>query len=243
VKIAEFANCYADAQRADAYAKLGFARTYYLAYRDLPEIFQEHVRGRLAVDFGCGTGRSTRLLRNYGFQVIGVDISREMIHKAREIDPEGDYRLVEEADFSGLGEGAYDLVLSMFTFDNVPAAEKVPLFSQLRGLLKATGRMVNVVSSPNIYLHEWASFSTRAFPENRLAGSGDMVRIIVTEHDDARPVEDILCTDESYRRIFDAAGFGLLDTIKPLAIGFEPYAWVNETQIAPWVIYVLKPIP
>jgi len=27
---------------------------------------------------------------------------------------------------------------------------------------------------------------------------------------------------------------------QPLAKGDEPYPWVNETRIAPWVIYVLR---
>jgi len=30
------------------------------------------------------------------------------------------------------------------------------------------------------------------------------------------------------------------EVFKPLAQGDEPYAWVNETKIAPWVIYVLQ---
>jgi hypothetical protein len=34
----EFTNVYDDAERAEAYAKLEFPGTYYLAYRDLPEI-------------------------------------------------------------------------------------------------------------------------------------------------------------------------------------------------------------
>jgi hypothetical protein len=34
-----------------------------------------------------------------------------------------------------------------------------------------------VVSSPVIYVNEWASFSTKAFPENRTAKSGERVLI------------------------------------------------------------------
>jgi hypothetical protein len=67
-----------------------------------------------------------------------------------------------------------------------------------------------------------------------------VVRIIVTDHRDRRPVEDILCTDESYRTVYQEANLQAIQVLKPLAKGDEPYAWVNETKIAPWVIYVLK---
>src|ERR1017187_9915391 len=102
-----FANCYADATRAQAYATLEFKNTYHLAYRDIPAILGEHVRGRKSVDFGCGTGRSTRFLRQLGFEVTGVDIAEDMIRKARELDPSGDYRLVPGDDVPGDALGAF----------------------------------------------------------------------------------------------------------------------------------------
>jgi len=52
----------------------GVSGTYYLAYRDLPALIQQHVPGRRALDFGCGAGRSTRFLQRLGFQVFGADI-------------------------------------------------------------------------------------------------------------------------------------------------------------------------
>jgi hypothetical protein len=66
------------------------------------------------------------------------------------------------------------------------------------------------------------------------------VRIIVTDHQDLRPVEDILCGDEEYRVLYRQAGLQAIEVCAPLAQGNEPYSWVSETQIAPWVIYVLK---
>ena len=111
---------------------------------------------------------------------------------------------------------------------------------ELRSLLNREGRIVMVVSSPEIYLHEWASFSTKDFPENRLARSGDVVRITVTDHEDRRPVEDIVWTDEAYREVFATAGLAVVQRYKPLAKGDEPYGWVSEIAIAPWVIYVLR---
>ena len=237
----DFSNIYDDAKYAEAYAKLEYPGTYYLAYRDLPEIISEHINGTRAIDFGCGTGRSTRFLRQHGFDVVGVDISEDMTKRARDRDPDGDYRLIEDGDFGQFEKNAYDLVLSAFTFDNIPTMErKVMIFHAIASLLKNEGRIVNLVSSPEIYLHEWASFSTRDFPENRSARSGDKVKIINTELEDKRPVEDVLWTDESYREVYRKAGLEIVKTYRPLAREDEQYQWVNETRIAPWVIYVLK---
>ena len=236
----DFINCYEDVSRADAYGSLEFANTYYLAYRDLPAIISEHVAGTRALDFGCGTGRSSRFLKRLGFNVIGVDISEDMLRIARATDPSGDYRLVPGDHLNELGVGTFDLVLSAFTFDNIPVTMKVGIFSELQKLLVPKGVIISVVSSPEIYTHEWASFTTKNFPENSAARNGDLVRIIVTDHQDRRPVEDILCTDDAYRMVYREAGLETTLMCKPLANGDEPYQWVNETRIAPWVTYVLK---
>ncbi len=234
-------NFYEDDRYAQAYSKLEFPGTYFLAYRDLPQIIAGHVTGTNAIDFGCGAGRSTRFLKKLGFKVIGIDISEEMIRKAREKDIDGDYRLISGGDFNSFEAASYDLVLSAFTFDNVPDMNrKVQLFNGLTGLLNPKGRMINLVSSPEIYVHEWASFSTRDFPENRFAKSGDEVKIVNRAIEDSRPVVDILMSDDAYRDVYKRAGIEVVATYKPLAKVDDPGPWVNETTITPWVIYVLK---
>ena len=235
-----FSNVYEDERRAEAYAKLEFPATYYLAYRDLPAILDAHVHGRHAMDFGCGTGRSARFLRELGFEVVGVDISEPMLARAREIDPEGEYRLISGDGLAPFTAHAYDVVLSVFTFDNIPTAEeKVTQLQGLKGLLKADGRILNLVSSPEIYVNEWASFTTKDFPENTTAKGGDKVRIVMLDVEDSRPVEDILWTDEAYQEVYSRSGLVPIETYRPLAKPSESFAWVSETTIAPWVVYVL----
>jgi ubiquinone/menaquinone biosynthesis C-methylase UbiE len=161
----DFTNVYEDSHRAKSYAKLEFPGTYYLAYRDIPAMVRKHVSGATALDLGCGTRRSTRFVKRLGFQTIGIDISRDMISYARSSDPGGDYRLVSDGDLRNIADDTFDLILSAFTFDNVPSIEhKLHLFKELRAKLKATGRLVNLVSSPQIYVHEWVSFTTSDFP-------------------------------------------------------------------------------
>jgi hypothetical protein len=90
-------------------------------------------------------------------------------------------------------------------------------------LLKNEGRLVSVVSSPEIYIHEWASLTTKNFPETKSAKSGDKVRIIMTDVEDQRPVEDILWTDEAYQEVYKRAGLELVQRYKPLGTESEPY--------------------
>lgn len=240
----EFFNSYADSDYAAAYAKLDFPNTYYLAFRDLPAIIDRHAQGKNALDFGCGSGRSTRFLRSLGFDVTGVDISEEMIRKATELDPTGRYVLTPDGAPLPFNPGCLHLVLSCFTFDNIPTRQKkVNIFNSLRDLLVENGVIVNLVSNPEIYTHEWASFSTRDFPENRKARSGDPVKIIVTDLEDKRPVDDIVWSERKYRQTYRMSGLVPVEIHRPLATGKESYPWVNETRIPPWCIYILKKKP
>ena len=54
----------------------------------------------LVLDLGCGTGKLTRLLKQAGYDMIGVDNSEEMLEIAREMEYEADTEPdeVEEAD-------------------------------------------------------------------------------------------------------------------------------------------------
>jgi len=175
-----FENSWGNQKRAASYSKLEFPNTYYLAYRDLPSIISSHVNGNLAIDFGCGAGRSTRFLKKLGFEVIGIDISSDMLTNAKKLDQSGEYRLVSNGKYSQLGNGRFDLVQSIFTFDNIPDWDnRTNILVGLRDLLKPTGKLICLDSTPELYTNEWASFSTKDFPDNWHAKTGDIVRDIM----------------------------------------------------------------
>jgi SAM-dependent methyltransferase len=235
-----FGNVYDDEELARAYATLEFPGTYYLAFRDLPALIQRYNHGSRALDFGCGTGRSTRFLRTLGLNVTGADVSQAMLDQARTLDPSGKYHLIRGNVAEEFAPGSFDIILAAFTFDNMPTEAKADVLSALRILLAPVGCLLLVVSAPEIYVNEWASFSTRDFVENRYASDGDRVRIIMLDVPDRRPVEDVFCTDAHYLRLFEGAGLRVLDVQRPLATGKEPTQWVSERTTAAWTIYVLS---
>lgn len=237
-----FFNVYDDRERAQAYASLEFPGTYYLAYRDLPEIIAKHLSApRVALDVGCGTGRSTRFLQRLGLATIGVDIAPDMLAEARRRNPTGDYRRIDESSWGTIADTSFDLVTAIFTFDNIPTAEeKIALLREMKRVVADEGVIVAVVSSPEIYVNEWASFTTRDFPENRNALSGDRVRIVMLDVPDRRPVEDVLWSPAAYDSVFRESGLESIEIRRPLGATHEPYHWVSETSIAPWSIYVLR---
>lgn len=176
--------------------------------------------GDRAIDFGCGTGRSSRFLKQMGFNVTGIDISKDMLEIARNFDLSGDYQLVSNGKYDHLGLNQFDLVQSIFTFDNIPGWDnRTNILKGLRDLMKPTGRMICLDSTPELYVNEWASFTTKDFPENLTAKTGEIVRDIMLDVDDRRPVEDIFWSMEDYNKLFSLAGLKIEVTYKRL--GFK----------------------
>jgi SAM-dependent methyltransferase len=237
----KFENSWDDQTRAESYSRLEFPNTYFLAYRDLPKIISFYVKGNRAIDFGCGTGRSARFLKRLGFEVTGIDISADMIEIARNLDVSGDYQQVSNGEYDHLGIGQFDLVQSVFTFDNIPGWEnRINILKGLGNLMKSDGKMICLDSTPELYISECASFTTKNFPENRYAKTGDIVRCIMHDVEDKRPVEDIFWSESDYEIMFNLAGLEIEAIYKPLGYDDEPFEWVSEKEIAPWMIFVLK---
>jgi SAM-dependent methyltransferase len=106
----------------------------------LPGALPQH--GRRALDAGCGSGRHTLVLADRFDEVIGVDLSAEMVRlaTARRTRPNIAYR---HADLMGFGDPAgFDLVLSINTLHHVPDLDGA--LDHLRRLTRPAGLVVLV---------------------------------------------------------------------------------------------------
>jgi SAM-dependent methyltransferase len=73
---------------------------------------------RRAIDFGCGVGRLTRPLRDYFPECCGVDISRGMLQRARQLAPECEFR--EANDLRSFPSQYADLIYSSLVLQHQP---------------------------------------------------------------------------------------------------------------------------
>jgi SAM-dependent methyltransferase len=96
------------------------------------------------VDLGCGTGTLTRLLVDEGYDVAGLDLSPEMIRRAREKVPESTF-VVGDAAVPDLQPGSYDVVLSRHVLWAMPDPDAA--FANWVALLKPGGAAVLVEGS------------------------------------------------------------------------------------------------
>lgn len=225
---------------ASAYADNKIDGTVLLAYRDLPRLIGNYVRGSRAVDFGCGSGKSTRFLQGLGFQVTAVDISPAQVELARVADPNGDYRLIERGTFQLPVENA-DLALSVFVFlEMASRPEMISAAQAIHNSLAQEGVFFLIVATEDFYAGKWLSLDVD-FPENRNAKSGDEIRVRFT--DTNLTISDYYWTDEDYTAVLMAAGFQSLDRFYPLGSEKDGLSWRDEQTTAPFVIYVARKLP
>jgi len=135
------------------YATIKSAATYEYSYieealldRENADILQKAIKSlpqqrRRAIDFGCGVGRLTRALHNYFPECCGIDISRGMLEKARNLAPECEFR---EANNLGSFPDKYaDLIYSSLVLQHQPDKKHVKaLIEDMMRVLAPGGLLV-----------------------------------------------------------------------------------------------------
>jgi ubiquinone/menaquinone biosynthesis C-methylase UbiE len=133
---------------------------------ELPLILQGRAARELCVlEIGCGIGRMTRHLAKVFGEVTAVDVSGEMISRARErLAGLANVRLLETSgtDFRPLPDDYFDLAFSVYVFQHVPRAEVirsciVDAFRTIRpgGLLKFHTNGIAVADYEQVEKDTW----------------------------------------------------------------------------------------
>jgi SAM-dependent methyltransferase len=152
------------------------------------------VAGARVVDLGCGTGRvGTWLRANGAREVIGVDLSKEMLERApRELYTQ---TVVAPITATGLAAGTFDGAISSMVLDHV--ADLAGFFAEAHRLLRPGGWLAVVDFHPFFMMRgvptHFASGDTQVAIENHIHALRDFFQLaagFVVEEFEERFVTD-----------------------------------------------------
>lgn len=111
--------------------------------------------GRI-LDVGCGPGKDSHYIASKGFEVVGVDLSEEMIKIAKKNFPRIDFRIMDMRELS-FEPNSFDGIFVAFSFIHLPKKEVSGVLIKLYELLKGGGSIYIAVQedeSKEIFLTE-----------------------------------------------------------------------------------------
>jgi ubiquinone/menaquinone biosynthesis C-methylase UbiE len=107
-------------------------------------------------DMGCGPGQVARYLRDRGAQVIGVDLSAQMIEQARRLNPDLEFRQGNMLALD-VADGVWAGIAAFYSIIHVPREEVMTALHELMRVLQPGGLLLVTfhIGTEVIHLEEW----------------------------------------------------------------------------------------
>ena len=204
-----------------------------IGYKNVLKLLGE-VKGKRILDYGCGTAKFTRILKDRGAKVIGVDIAEKEIAIAKLKYPDLELYLAD--DIKNKMRSDFDAAVLNFVITAIPSKETIlEIFKNIHNFLKPNGRLVmmnsNYEKSAN---REFLSFAIGEIKPK--TGAALKVSLGI---DRSLVIEDYFYSREDYSSMLEQAGFVLEKIVEPLADD-ESHPWKDERKYPPFLIISAK---
>jgi SAM-dependent methyltransferase len=129
----------------------------------------------LICDMGCGPGQVARYLHERGAQVCGVDLSPEMVVRARHLNPGIEF---QQGDMLALDveDGAWAGIAAFYSIIHIPRVDVVRALRELGRVLRPGGRLLLTfhIGDEVKHLEEWWGYKVSVdflfFRSDEMAG-------------------------------------------------------------------------
>jgi ubiquinone/menaquinone biosynthesis C-methylase UbiE len=195
--------------------------------------FVGSVEGKSVLDAGCGTGYLSVLLAQKSASVIGVDVSKNMIHEAKSYAQENkieiDFRVDSCSELKTILNESMDVVVANYVLMDVPNLPQT--INNFYRVLKSGGKCVVVFSHPSF---DELSEEEMYFDEIKKTDRwGPFDSDFIYFH---RPLN-------YYWKVFRKSGFLIEEFDEPLAkdpnvVGFKE-EWRKNYRKRPWSVAFL----
>ena len=202
------------------------------------------VQAKSVLDLACGDGFYTRLIKQQGAtQVIGVDISKNMINSAREIEaaaPLGlEYQVRDVTKPWQIGH--FDIVTAVYLFPY--ASTKQALTAMCHTIydnLRPGGKLVSVTLAPNLSAEDlpiYEKYGVSMATEEALQNGTTITATIDVPGGGAFELSNFYWVQETYERVLRQVGFQeiIWHTIQVSEAGIKEYGQDY------WQAYSAKP--
>lgn len=144
-------------------------------------------RKQIALDIGCGSsGRFIKVLREYGFQVEGLDISSQMIELAKQLHPG---IVFYQADIcSWHPPKPYSLIVAWDSTFHLPLDEQEPVMKKLCNALEPNGVLMFTCGGGHRPSEANGAFQGQNFEYSTL-GIDALLKILSESHCTCRHLE------------------------------------------------------
>ena len=104
-------------------------------------LFKKHLTTpQRILDLGCGTGRTTRHLKDMGHKVIGVDIAPQMIQQAEALHPDIPFQVGDATQLNHPDEYFDSVLFSFNGLDYIyPETDRIQALQEINRVLKHGG--------------------------------------------------------------------------------------------------------
>ncbi len=187
------------------------------------------VQGCRVLDLGCGEGYVARQLKQRGAaRLDGVDSSPEMIRTAQEQESSQKlgirFRAGDATDLSVFADGSFDLVVAVFLFNYLTAAQSLTTMREVARVLRPGGRFVFAVPHPVLPFirPNEPPFYFAAGSDGYFSGRDHRFEGRIWRRDGKSvPVRCVHKTLEDYFHCLQSAGFTSLPELKELHVTDE----------------------
>lgn len=215
---------------AETYSKLGIkGTTYESGFEETKRILGD-LKGKTALDFGCGAGRTAKLLLSLGAgEVIGVDHNQSMIDQATrsQIERSTFHKIDKKIP---LEDNSIDVSLAAHVFVEVASIEEMKqISSEVFRVLKKGGRFIIITNNSKAIGCEYLSFG---YPKNDHLKSGEKIPCTIKKGKESFVIDDYFWYEEDYKKTLKEVGFSISMTF-PKSSG---EGWLEENRVASHVV-------
>ena len=200
----------------------------------------EGIGGKKILDYGCGSGKFSKILGDLGALVTAVDVSENAIEIAKQRGKTNiDYRVIKDDNLSLLEEGSIDNAVANFVICTMQQdAQVINIAQQIYKKLNPDGYFIVLEPHPKSLGYDFISMK-REIPKE--IKSGTPIKVELTGMD--TPFYDYWRSKEDYVKILKNVGFEV-DVIKEPIVENCPHEtfWKDERIHSPLLIVRAKKV-